>query len=149
MRKVKKPRKLLIKRIGNNEKYNEIDLEKSDKFFNNLQNFVINAGIVNKKECTYESNEENDETNYDGNTFYTLFPSNCKDGEKKKKIKDIENGSIVRYYNKEIELLIIFLNERIKLVFYCNQEKRKKIMAALFKFCEFAKWKFKEKKLTK
>jgi len=71
-------------------------------------------------------------------TYYTLFYEDPKDDFQTKKltIDNFGEGEIVRYFNKELELLIIFLNNRIKLIFYCDLKIREKIMKALLKFCK-------------
>ena len=78
---------------------------------------------------------------YDMKTYYTLFYEDPKDDFQMKKltIDDFGNGEIARYFNKEIELLIIFLSNRIKLIFYCDLNNRKKIINALLKFCKIMK----------
>lgn len=129
--------KILIKQIGNQDNYNELTIEKSEIFLENLQDFVVNIGLVKVNKGEYEF----DGKSYDMNTYYTLFYEDPKNDfqVKKLKIDDFGDGEIVRYFNKEIELLIIFLSNRIKLIFYCDLKKRDKIMNALLKFCKIMK----------
>lgn len=129
--------KILIKRIGNQEKYNELDIEKSEIFLENLQEFIVNIGLakVNKGDYEFEGKS------YDLITYNTLFFDDPKDDFETKRltIDNFGNGNIVRYFNKEIELLIIFLDNRIKLIFYCNLKTREKIIKSLLRFCKIKK----------
>jgi len=127
--------KLLIKEISSQGNYNELDLEKSNLFLKNLQDFVVDIGVA--KVDPREGYEDNGKF-YDIYTFYTLFQVGHKDDSKtiKSSIKSFSDGHVARYFNKKIELLIIFLQNKIKLIFYCDQKNRKMIMNALFKFCE-------------
>lgn len=126
--------KILIKSISNQDKYNELDIEKSEIFLENLQDFVVDIGLAKIREGEYEFNEKS----YDRKTFYTLFYEDIKNDFQLEKltIKDFSNGGLVRYYNDEIELLIIFLNNRIKLIFYSDLKNREKIIKSLLKFCK-------------
>lgn len=130
-------KKIFIKSISNQDNFNEIDIEKSEIFLDNLQEFVVNIGLakINKRGYEYDGKS------YDTNTYYTLFYEDPKDDfeTKKLKIDDFGDGQIVRYHNKEIELLIIFLKNRIKLIFYSNEKNHKKIMNSLIKFCKIMK----------
>lgn len=128
--------KILIKSMSNRDNYNEIEIEKSSLFLDNLQRFVVDIGLVNIKKGHYTFENKS----YDLLTYYTLFYEDPKKDFEliKLKIRDFNDGTIVRYFNKSIELLIIFLTNRIKLVFYCNQKNRKKVINALLKFCNFS-----------
>lgn len=133
---------MCILRMGNEDDFYDIDLEKSESFLDNLQNFVINIGLVKIKRGQYEyGGREYGGRYYDKNTYFTLFYEDQDDdfNIKRSKIRDFWDGEIVRYFNKDIELLVIFLPKRIKLLFYCSLKNRKKIMDALLKFCEFKK----------
>jgi len=126
--------KILIKRISNDGRYNELDIEKSEIFLKNLQEFIVDIGLAKVTKGEYEF----DGKSYDMKTYYTLFYEDPKDDFQMKKltIDDFGNGEVVRYFNKDIELLIIFLNDKIKLIFYCNMNNRKKIINSLLKFCK-------------
>ena len=130
-------KKILIKSIGNQENYNHINLEKSQIFLDNLQKFVVDIGLEKIKKGEYEFNGKS----YGRYTFYTLFYADPKNNFElvNLTIKDFSNGMIVRYFNKNIELLIIFLTKEIKLIFYCNIKDRKKIINSLSKFCKIMK----------
>ena len=126
--------KLMLKGIGNDEKFNKINLEKSEKFLDNLQDFVIELGLAEIEEAyIYEGKY------YDRNTYYNLFdqgnPSNNWEVTKSK-IEDF-NQCFTRYNNKDLELLIIFFQDKISLVFYCNQKTRQKVIEALSKLVQF------------
>ena len=129
--------KIFIKKISNEDRYNELDIEKSEIFLENLQDFIVNIGLAKVTKGEYEF----DGKSYDMKTYYTLFYEDPKDDFQMKKltINDFGNGEIVRYFNKEIELLIIFLNNRIKLIFYCDMNNREKIINSLLKFCKIMK----------
>jgi|GEM_PF-1245179 len=131
---MKEKDKIFIKKISNNEKYNELDIEKSEIFLRNLQEFIVNIGLAKVSKGEYEF----DGKSYDMETYYTLFYEDPKDDFQTKKltIDNFGEGEIVRYFNKELELLIIFLNNKIKLIFYCDLKIREKIMKALLKFCK-------------
>lgn len=124
--------KINITKIGNQENYNELDIEKSEVFLERLQCFVIDIGLVTLKDCTYDFEGHS----YDLTTYYTLFFEDPKDGFeiKKSAISDFGDGETVRYFNKELELLVIFLNNKIKLIFYCDEKNREQIMSSLMKF---------------
>ncbi len=129
--------KINITRISNQENYNELDIEKSELFLDNLQGFVLDIGLVHLNNCTHEF----DESSYDLTTYYTLFYEDPEDDFqiKKSTISAFGDGEVVRYFNKEIELLIIFLNDKIKLIFYCDQTNRERIMGSLSKFSTIVK----------
>ena len=129
--------KIFIKSLRNQDKYNHISIEKSQIFLDNLQTFVVNVGLEKVNSGEYEF----DGKSYGLNTFYTLFYEDPKKDFElvKLTIKDFPNGQIVRYFNKNIELLIIFLAKEIKLIFYCNAQDRKKIIDSLLKFCKIMK----------
>ena len=128
-------KKIKITRISNEDDFNIIDIEKSEVFLNNLQDFVVDVGLAKAEDHDYEGKS------YDLTTFYTLFyEDEKKDFELRRlHINEFTDGTIVRYSNKDIELLIIFFYEYISLIFYCDQKNRKKIMGALYKFCEIEK----------
>lgn len=133
-------KKLKIYSISNDKTFNVLELEKSEAFLDNLQNLVLDAGFVKKKDLTYEF----DDKKYDMHTFYSLItevydPKENESTDKKMKIKDFSDGTILRYDTHDTELLIIFLEKRIKIVFYCKENKRKKILNSLFKFAEIIK----------
>jgi len=132
-----KPKKLLIKSICNDEQFNEIELGLSQVFLDNLQTFVIDCGLVSKKDMYLD----NDDKNYDTTTFYTLFyEDHKKDFElRENKIKDFGCGYTIRYHKKGLEMLIIFFKNRIKLMFYCNKKRRKLVIDSLLKFSKFAR----------
>ena len=125
--------KILIKRIFNDDNYNELELEKSEIFLDNLQDFIIEIGLAKINEGEYEY----DGISYDMKTYYSLFREDPKEDfeTKKLKINDFDDGQILRYSNKEIELLIIFLVDKIKLVFFCDTKRRKKVIDSLLNFC--------------
>ena len=128
-------KKLTINSIGNEDRFNHITLEKSEVFLDNLQEFIIDIELEKIREYTFDG------VSYSRLVYYTLFHDDPKDDLKTKKLKitDFPNGTIVRFNKKDIELLIIFLKDSIKLVFYCNTQKRKKIIKALLKFCKIMK----------
>jgi len=129
--------KIFIKKMSNEDKYNELDIEKSETFLKNLQDFILDIGLAKVTKGEYEF----DGKSYDMKTFYTLFYEDEKDDFQMKKltINDFGNGEIARYFNNEIELLMIFLSNRIKLIFYCDLNNRKKILDSLLKFCQIMK----------
>lgn len=129
--------KIFIKKISIQDKYNELDIEKSETFLENLQEFIVDVGLAKVIKGEYEF----DGKSYDMKTYYTLFYEDVKDDFQMKKImiNDFGNGEIVRYFNNEIELLIIFLNNRIKIIFYCDLKNREKIIKSLLKFCNILK----------
>jgi len=125
-------KKILIKRILNDGRYNLVDVEKSEVFLDNLQDFVLDVGLVKVGPGCLEY----DNKLYDGNTYYTLFTEEEHDGEMVRlKINDFADGAITRYHNKELELLVIFLEKKIRLIFYCSLKKRKLVLDSLEKFC--------------
>ena len=129
--------KLKIKSIGNNDNYNHIELEKSELFLENLQDFVNELGLVNIDSSDIYNYEGK---NYDLYTYYTLFHEDPKDeeaGPQKAKIEDFKDGHILRYPSKDIELLIIFFENHITLIFHCSDKQRHKVMEALDKFAKF------------
>lgn len=135
--------KILIKHVGNRDSYNEIDLEKSELFLDNLQDFVVDIGLA---KIDPNSPYEYEGKSYDLDTYYTLFDEchSTEDSEPRKhSISEFGDGHLVRYFNKEIELLIIFLTNSIKLIFYCDLDNRGKIIDSLLKFCEIEKVKSK------
>ena len=71
-----------------------------------MQDFIVNIGLGKVTKGEYEF----DGKSYDMKTYYTLFYEYPKDDFQMKKlnIDDFGNGEIARYFNKEIELLIIF-----------------------------------------
>ena len=134
--------KILIKHVGNQDSYNEIDLEKSELFLDNLQDFVLDIGLAKVKIGEYEFEGKS----YDMDTYYTLIDQGDQNNDfeiRKSNIDEFCDGHLVRYFNKEIELLIIFLSNSIKLIFYCDSNNKKNIMDALLKFCEIEKVKSK------
>lgn len=134
---MKAKKKIFIKRMSNLDSYNELDIEKSEIFLNNIQDFVVNIGLAKISKGEYEINGKS----YDVNTYYTLFYEDPKDDLEMRKLKidEFGDGKIARYFNKEIELLIIFLKNRIKLIFYCDKNKRERIINSLLKFCKIMK----------
>ncbi len=130
-------KKILIKRIGNWDNYNEATLEKSNVFLNNLQDFLVNIGLVKIEPRVYEF----DGKPYDVDTYYTLFYEDPKKNFELRRlgINEFDDGRVVRYHNKNIEMLIIFLEKKIKLIFYCNLRYRKKVIKSLMKFCKIKK----------
>jgi len=134
--------KILIKHLGNQDRYNEIDLEKSKMFLDNLQDFVVAVGLAKINAGEYEFEGKS----YDIKTYYTLIDQGNPNNDfeiRKSNIDEFHDGHIVRYFNKEIELLIIFLTNSIKLIFYCDIKSREKIINSLLKFCEIEKVKSK------
>jgi hypothetical protein len=128
--------RIQIKRISNQERYNLLEISKSEEFLNHLQDFVVEIGLAEVLDA-YEF----DGKFYDQKTFYTLFYDDPHDDCKLKKLslKAFGEGVIVRYFNDEIELLVIFLSDRIELIFYCDLDVRQKVMTALLKFCDLTK----------
>ncbi|MDP1694456.1 MAG: hypothetical protein Q8L34_02855 [Candidatus Woesearchaeota archaeon] len=128
-------RKVFIKSISNKDDYNELDTEKSEVFLENLQKFVISIRLAKVTKGEYEV----DGQSYDIKTYYTLFYEDRTDDWKLKRlhINDFKDGHVIRYFNKKIEMLIIFLADRIKLIFYCDKNTRKKVISALLEFCKF------------
>ncbi|MBI2547940.1 hypothetical protein HYW21_01180 [Candidatus Woesearchaeota archaeon] len=129
--------KIYIKKVNNEDNYNELDIEKSEIFLENLQDFIVDIGLAKVNKGEYEFNGKS----YDMKTYYTLFFEDPKDDFQMKKltVEDFGDGKIARYVNKEIELLIIFLSNRIKLIFYCDMKNREKTMKSLLKFCKIMK----------
>jgi len=133
-----KKSKISILGMCNSDLYNYVDIEKSEFFLDNLQDFVVNVGLVKAKELQdpYEYNGKL----YDMNTYYTLFYEDLEsDSYRKLTIDEFVDGKIVRYFNKDIELLIIFFENEIKLIFYCNLQDRKKIINSLLNFGKYEK----------
>jgi len=123
----------MIKAVGNDDTYNHIELSKSQIFLDNLQDFVLNIGLVGEKQLSFVYNDKK----YDINTFFLLFEvDEYEEVESKNKIEDI-NGRIYRYDNEEIELLVIFFSNSIELIFYCDKKNREMIIEALKKFCDW------------
>ena len=85
--------KIFIKRISNEDKYNELDIEKSEIFLKNLQDFIIDIGLAKVTKGEYEF----DGKSYDMKTYYTLFYEDPKDDFQMKKltIDDFGNGEVV------------------------------------------------------
>ena len=135
--------KIKIKSMGNQDSYNHVTLEKSELFLDNLQDFVIDVGIAK----IHPNNPyEYEGKSYDMHTYHSLFDEchSIDDSEpRKRKIADFKDGYIIRYFDKEIEMLIIFFENKIELIFYCDLNIRKKIMDSLLKFCEIEKVKSK------
>ncbi|MCK5107657.1 MAG: hypothetical protein KAQ83_02940 [Nanoarchaeota archaeon] len=130
--------KLKITRVSNDDRFNLMEIENSKVFLDNLPGFVFDAGIV-KLEDLNQVFEDND---YDSNLFYFLFYEDHEDEYKTKRIpiKSILNSNkLLRYNTKDFELLIEFLNEKIRLIFYCDEDHRETINTALMKFCEVVK----------
>jgi len=125
-------KKLKLLKISNSDKYNEVELEKSSIFLENLQDFILSLNLGKIQKDLYEYNGKN----YDVKTFYLLFYEDCKEEYeiKKRDIKDFDDGETIRYKNNKIELLIIFLLNKIKLIFFCNKELRKEVFNSLSKF---------------
>ena len=128
-------KKLKFKGISTNERFNLIKLEKDEFFLDNLQDFVTDIGIIKNKDRTKNYNNQK----YDNYTFYSLFNEDEKNNWeiKKTKISDFGDGEILRYHNRAIEMLIIFLQNEIKIIYYANKRNRKKIVKALEKFVAF------------
>jgi len=126
-------KKLKLMRIKNSELFNEIDIEKSNLFLDSLQDFVVDIGLKKIEGDFYEYNNKN----YDMGTFYVLFDDDIKEGGvRKKDIKEFEDGETVRYAGNKLELLIIFLESKIKLIFYCSLKEREKIIDSISKFVD-------------
>ena len=126
--------KLKLEKIKNDIRFNELDIEKRDLFLDSLQNFVVEAGLeeIEGDPYTYDGKD------YGGYTFYTLFGA-LVDEEgywEKRKLENFMDGEIVRYHNNKIELLIIFLQTKIKMIFYCDLKERKKILKFISKFVD-------------
>ena len=126
--------KLKLERIKNEERFNELDIEKSGLFLDNLQDFVVEIGLEKIEGDPY-TDEGKDYGRY---TFYTLFGALVnKDGNwEKKKLEHFIDGEVARYHNNKIELLIIFLRTKIKIIFYCDLKERKKILKFISKFVD-------------
>src|SRR3989338_4794914 len=123
--------KILIKHLGNQDRYNEIDLEKSKMFLDNLQDFVVAVGLAKINAGEYEFEGKS----YDIKTYYTLIDQGNPNNDfeiRKSNIDEFHDGHIVRYFNKDI-----------KLIFYCDIKSREKIINSLLKFCEIEKVKSK------
>jgi len=129
--------KILIKKAINQDKYNELDIEKSVTFLDNLQDFIVDTHLAKINPGEYEF----DGKSYDRCTFYTLFYEDPKNNLERRKlsINEFGDGMVVRYFSKDVELLIIFLTDKIKLIFYCNPENRRRIMNSLLKFSRIMK----------
>ncbi|MFH1173831.1 MAG: hypothetical protein V1725_01730 [archaeon] len=125
--------KIKLLQIRNDETYNEITIEKSALFLDHLQAFIHNVGL-GKPSSAYEV----DGKKYDRNTYYTLFYEDHKDdfALKRSSIKEFSDGQTVRYHNRHLELLIIFLQKKIKIIFHCDPKTRRKIIAALQQFVD-------------
>jgi hypothetical protein len=126
--------KMKISRITNEDKFNVIDLERSDVFLDNLHQFLNKIGIVDREDCVYES----DGKKYDFQTYYLIYREDTEDASNtlKQSISDISEGRLVRYHSDDIELIITFTTDKIRLIFFCSQKTRLKINNALFEFCE-------------
>lgn len=131
-------KKIKIKALGNDDRYNHISIEKSEVFLDNLQQFVVDSGFVSLRELEKSSYEDEQGRPMDVKTYHTIFQCDHEDKEPvRRKIKDIKDGVILRYSSKDKELLIISFVKRIELVFYCNQSQRKNVISALLNFSEF------------
>lgn len=132
-------KKLKLKRISNQGLFNTLDIEKSSLFLENLQDFLLDIKMVklNKKDKDCYRFDSKD---YDFNTFYYLFNENCETGEMtKRKISEFDDGEMLRYSTKKAEMLIIFLNKKIRIVLYCSEKDRDNIYEALSRFVEMDK----------
>ncbi len=131
---MKEKDKILITSTSNNGRFNELDIQRSEKFLDNLQSFAVDIGLAKVKEGEYEF----DGISYDRNTFYTLFYEDPKNHFELRKldINEFKNGLTARYYNDDIELLIFFIDDKIKLIFYCDLKFREKVIYSLLNFCK-------------
>ncbi len=129
-------KKIEMKAISNNENFNIVTLEKSELFLDKLQDFLLEIGLSSLEEKTRTGPDGKE---YDLDVYWDLFYEDETDDFKDKRIKinEFKDGTILRYYNDDIEMLIIFLENAIKLVFYCDLSLREKVINALLKFCEF------------
>ena len=81
--------KLMIKAVGNDDTYNHIELSKSQIFLDNLQDFVLNIGLVGEKQLSFVYNDKK----YDINTFFLLFEvDEYEEVESKNKISSSNNA---------------------------------------------------------
>ena len=127
-------KKITLKGISNEGNYNILTIDKSEILLDNFQDFIIDVGLGEIDEGEYEVNGKS----YDRYTFYILFYETDEAGydPDKKSIKDFHDGTIIRYLNKEIDLSFIFFEDKIKIIFYCNNKNRKKVLDSFSKFCE-------------
>lgn len=128
--------KIKFKSISSDGKFNIITLEKSEIFLDNIQDFLVDIELDKiDKHHTYDFEDKS----YGRETYYNLFYEDEKENfeVKKRKINNFKDGEIWRYHNKEIELLILFLQDEIKLVFYSNESNRKNIIKHLENFVCF------------
>lgn len=123
--------KLKLLGIKNEGIFNVIEIAKSSEFLENLQDFLINIKLEKLDE---RKSYEFDGKKYTFHTYYDLFDEEDENGVRKRKIEEFKNGQIIRRYNKDIELLIEFLNEKTRLIFYCSLKKREEIIKQLSKF---------------
>jgi hypothetical protein len=131
------PRKLHITKILNDDDFSELDVEKSEGFLLHLQDFLVTIGVAKVEVGAYELEGKA----YDMHTYYALLWEDPKAerGDRRRRITEFEDGQTLRYANKHIRLLIIFLANRIKIIFYAPTAHRAKIMKALLRFCSVMK----------
>jgi hypothetical protein len=120
--------KIKLLQMANDDTYNEVTLEKNKLFLDHLQGFVKELGL-GKPSSAYEVAGKK----YDKNTYYTLFYEDPKKNfeTKKQSISRFKDGHLVRYHAPHLELLIIFLERKIKIIFHCDGQTRKKVVTAL------------------
>jgi len=107
---MKEKDKIFIKKLVTMRNIMNWILKNLKFFLRNLQEFIVNIGLAKVSKGEYEF----DGKSYDMETYYTLFYEDPKDDFQTKKltIDNFGEGEIVRYFNKEIELLIIFLQKQ-------------------------------------
>jgi len=136
---MKTKKKIFITSISNREGYyHAFGIEKSKIFLDNLQDFVVDIGVAKVSKGSYDF----DGKSHDVITYSTLISQGNPKNDfevRKFKIGEFGNGEIASYFNKEIKLLVIFLKDKIKLIFFCDEKKYKKVVDSLLKFCQFMK----------
>jgi hypothetical protein len=126
---------LKILAISNNGRYNKILLNRSDEFLSNIEGFLRRLELVSPDGVTQTENDTSLQ-------FITSIEEQDRDGKftsRPASLADFRNGTVVRFFSDNIELLIIFLEQGIMLIFFCEPEMRKKVMDALLAFCEMLK----------
>lgn len=129
-------KKMKFESIGNDNRYNHIGIEKSNAFLDNLQDFILDIGMAKLGKSAFEHEGKK----YDFQTYFTLFHEVKVDDEfetRKRKITDFKDGDIIRYHNKKIEMIFIFFQNKIEIIFYADKKNRKKIIKSLEKFVAF------------
>ncbi len=125
-------KKLKLKRIHSEDEYNEIDFEKGGVFLDSLQEFIIRLNLDGAQKSSIAAKGKR----YSNRVYNFLYFDDPKESyiTKKRRLNEFRDGESIRFHNKSIDLIIIFLQEKIKLIFYCNERNKIKVIDALSKF---------------